>query len=150
MTNEADIARYAATIMNEIHEDMKKPFGWGKQIPADAGSFCELHDYCDANTYLLDFIPQGALSWDAYMKLCNDVSDAVDKILAAEAKSLRSCPACHRSLESHGPFDGTEDMGGPAHGHEGFGETYMCSAGHWYTLLLGVMVPPGKILTVVE
>lgn len=48
---------YADAIMAEIHDDMRAPFHWGKQIPRNVGSFSALHDYCDANMYLIDAVP---------------------------------------------------------------------------------------------
>jgi hypothetical protein len=206
-------AEYAEQILAEIHQDMERPFPWGKQIPRDVGSFSCLHDYCDANDYLIDGIPfdgpectcpknrslqedhsetcaaQGpayAEAWDAYTDLCNEVTDIVDRRLAAEAIELNTgercgcgrlvrfvsdhvihidgdrshqcepcrfclyCPTCHRPLEDRGPFDGRLPSSGVTDGHEGFGETYVCEHGHWFTWLQGALVPPERILTVVE
>jgi len=50
----AKVREQAAAIMAEIHDDMRKPFPWGKQIPRNVGSFSALHDYVDANQYLID------------------------------------------------------------------------------------------------
>jgi hypothetical protein len=52
--------------MAEIHNDMREPFPWGKQIPRDVGSFGNVHDYCDANGYL-DVIPDGLPACDCDM-----------------------------------------------------------------------------------
>lgn len=87
---QTDLTHYADLILEQIHQDMKTPFPHGKQIPPDVGSFSALHDYCDANTYLLDFIPRDDFpSWDHYMEICNNVSDLVDKALKDEADHIR-------------------------------------------------------------
>ena len=105
-------SQYADKIMTKIHEDMNQPFPWGKQIPRDVGSFSELHDYCDANCYLLDLIPQGENGMDdTWTELVNAVSAEVDKRLAAEAVALgtgQQCGECGRL---------TRFNGGHGHGH---------------------------------
>jgi hypothetical protein len=60
------------------------------------------------------------------------------------------CPTCHSSLESRGDFDGRLPSSGVTDGHEGFGPTFLCEQGHWFTWLQGRMVPPERILTVIE
>jgi hypothetical protein len=84
-------AGYVTRIVAEIHGDMRQPFPWGKQIPRDVGSFSALHDYCDANEYILqvmgdakalDFSEEGSA-------LVNAVLEEVDDRLAAEAASIR-------------------------------------------------------------
>jgi hypothetical protein len=62
----------------------------------------------------------------------------------------QDCPSCGAALESRGPFDGTEPSTGVTGGHEGFGDTFLCGQGHWWTLLGGALIPPEHILTVVE
>ena len=105
-------SQYADKIMTKIHEDMNQPFPWGKQIPRDVGSFSELHDYCDANCYLLDLIPQGENGMDdTWTELVNKVSAEVDSRLAAEAVALgtgQQCGECGRL---------TRFNGGHGHGH---------------------------------
>lgn len=145
-----EIRQWTDNIMKEIHSDMMQPFPWGKQIPWDVGVFNKLHDYCDANTYLLDFIPQDNLSWDDYTEICDLISDMISGRLAGEAYWLHTCPTCYQDLEAIGPFDGTEASSGVSYGHEGFGETFQCPRGHWFTLLLGKMIPAVHILTVIE
>jgi hypothetical protein len=88
------VGEYADEIMAQVHADAERSFPWGKTIPADVGSFSELHEYCDANCYLLDAVPQGTLDWDVYMALCNAVSDEVDRRLAAEAIALDTGQRC--------------------------------------------------------
>jgi hypothetical protein len=65
-------------------------------------------------------------------------------------KTSKYCPTCGQPLEARGPFDGTEPSSGVRGGHVGFGDTYLDEAGHWFTLIQGALVPPQRILTVVE
>lgn len=83
---------YADKIMALIHEDMRQPFPWGKQIPRDVGSFSALHDYCDANDYVLETMGSIALNFDNDVdcELVNAVETEVDKRLAAEAAEIRA------------------------------------------------------------
>jgi hypothetical protein len=60
------------------------------------------------------------------------------------------CPACALPLDRRGPFDGTEPSSGVPGGHVGFGETFLCDRGHWYTLIQGALVPAERILTVCD
>src|SRR5215472_7542234 len=111
--DEAKISEYAGKVMEEIHRDMQQPFPWGKQIPRNVGSFSALHDYCDANEYLLaiepgDNVPECdcpasrdsrlyhsescmtqtleyRAAYDEWMNVLNAVSDEVDRRLRAEA-----------------------------------------------------------------
>jgi hypothetical protein len=85
-----NVSEYADKIMAEIHGDMQKPFPWGKQIPRDVGSFSALHDYCDANEYVLEAMGQLALNFnsDGDNALVNAVMDEVDSRLRAEAMQL--------------------------------------------------------------
>lgn len=81
------ISEVADKIMTEIRDDMKTPFPWGKQIPRDVASFSELHDYCDANDYLIDAMPMEDVTWDVYVTAGNIVCNLVDrKIKAGELK----------------------------------------------------------------
>lgn len=61
-----------------------------------------------------------------------------------------NCPTCGEPLEGRGPFDGTESSTGVSHGHEGFGDTFMCEQGHWWARIQGALIGPERILTVVE
>jgi hypothetical protein len=61
-----------------------------------------------------------------------------------------ACPVCGGVLESRGPFDGTQASSGVTGGHEGFGETFLCPDGHWFTQIQGATVPAERILTVIE
>jgi len=60
------------------------------------------------------------------------------------------CPECGGELEVRGPFDGRVGSTGVTGGHEGFGETYMCPAGHWLVRIQGALLPPSRILTVID
>jgi hypothetical protein len=40
--------------------------------------------------------------------------------------------------------------GGVTGGHQGFGATFICEQGHWFTWLQGKLVGPEHILTVIE
>jgi len=119
---QALIQRYAGEIMIEIHDTMSSDWrnSKGERMPADVGSFSGLHDYCDANMYLLDGIPYEPAScdcdaqtrlhdgfgsdhedgcavyvaWNAYMELCNEVSDEIDRRLRAEALALNTGERC--------------------------------------------------------
>lgn len=76
------------------------------------------------------------------------------QVIAAMDKALDAlggpCPACGSLLDYTGPFDGRLPSSGVDHGHEGFGGTYLCEYGHWYAQVLGRLIPPEHILTVVE
>jgi hypothetical protein len=61
-----------------------------------------------------------------------------------------NCPVCEEPLDSRGHFDGRLPESGVTDGHEGFGETYLCDSGHWFTQLHGALIPPEHILTVIE
>lgn len=63
----ATVTRYADALMTEIHDDMREPFPWGKHLPRNVGSFSALHDYLDANCYLLDLVPRPAPECDCDM-----------------------------------------------------------------------------------
>jgi len=65
-----------------------------------------------------------------------------------------ACPTCGGLLEDAGPFDGREASSGVTCGHQGFGQTWECFATpgecHWFAEILGALVPPARILTVVD
>lgn len=85
----ACINAYADAVMAEIHENMNH-----RQIPRDVGSFSCLHDYCAANDYLMQHVPQNGMSGEAYTDVCSAVSDEVDRRLAAEALARGSGERC--------------------------------------------------------
>jgi hypothetical protein len=47
-------------------------------VPLDVRSFSHLHDYVDANEYLLTVASLGESDWDALMKFCDGISDEVN------------------------------------------------------------------------
>lgn len=71
------ISKYADAIMSEIRADVK-----AGTVPATVKSFSDLHSYVDANDYASQVIPQGDLTWDAWMELANDVETEVSRRLA--------------------------------------------------------------------
>lgn len=83
-TDPSTVAGYAAAIMTAVRHDMAHPFAWGKQIPVDVGSYSALHDYCDANGYVMQTMPEsiwGDAENDASNELVNAVMDEADRQL---------------------------------------------------------------------
>lgn len=135
------ILQYADEIMAAIHEDMENPHfrnSKGERMPRDVGTFSELHDYTDANMYLIDFIPYAGPdcicewqkdaetggwiggqapnckyhdAWDKYMEFTNLVSDEVDYRLREEAIVLNTGDRCKCGMLVR--FQG----GNPGNGH---------------------------------
>ena len=101
------IAAYADTVIAAIRKDMAEPFPWGDQIPADLPGFADLHEYCDANDYLMEAVPyegpecdcpfnrslqpghsddcstQDTSHWEQWITVTNDVSAEVDRRIKA-------------------------------------------------------------------
>lgn len=118
---------YADVIMGMIRADMAQPFAWGAQIPADVPDFSALHDYCDANEYMLQGIPADAepcdctyghvdgCTWDDYMAFSADVCNMVDariragELAATEPANRDRATACTCVHGIHGY--GIEDRG---------------------------------------
>lgn len=97
----ADVMKFADAIMAEIEHDMTEGFPWGKKLPRTVASFSELHDYCDANMYLMNALegvfPRGGedaevMFSDDEVDLGNAVSNEVDRRLrhADQAALLRN------------------------------------------------------------
>jgi hypothetical protein len=63
---------------------------------------------------------------------------------------VRNCPACGKELDYRGEFDGRSSSTGVTGGHEGFGATWMCDAGHWWAQIQGALIHPDRILTVID
>lgn len=101
----ADVDKHADTVMADIADDIRtqeglpgfeQPGGF-KRIPDDVPDFSTLHDYRDANMYLLDNVPfddpwiEGdettrephESAWAAYMDLLNAVADECDRRIRA-------------------------------------------------------------------
>jgi hypothetical protein len=84
---------YAHRIMAEIHKDLTEDFPWGAKLPRDVGSFSALHDYCDANMYLLVAVDEvdtyeAETETEEHYALVNAIMAEVDKRLADEAKNV--------------------------------------------------------------
>ena len=102
MVDGSDITRLADAIMVRVTDDMLEPFPWGKQIPWDVGSFAGLHDYCDANMYVLDVMhdefpapdSDETLFTDAETAAANAVMAEVDARLAAMAQDPQQAIGC--------------------------------------------------------
>jgi hypothetical protein len=86
----ADVARYSATVQRMITEDMA-----AGTMPADVRSFAELHDYTDANEYVIaaldGYQPRGdcsseVVTSDAESNMANEVMDAVDAWLRSRGR----------------------------------------------------------------
>jgi hypothetical protein len=66
----------------------------GERIPLDVDDF-GLHDYCDANTYLIDHLGEQITTWhtDAEAEqanaLCNAITDEISRPLAERAPKIR-------------------------------------------------------------
>jgi len=75
--------------------------------------------------------------------------DAVATAVQLSADDFR-CPTCGLPLERRGSFDGRLPSSGVVDGHQGFGETYLCESGHWWTWIQGKLIGPERILTVIE
>lgn len=134
------VSEYADQIMALIDSDIAEgQLPHGKRIPADADSFSMLHDYVDANTYLIDVISpdypapehygdeaadgsklgeQAQAIVDAENEMMNKVSDEVDRRLAARAPAIRVRMAeavLFAVLQAgwpgtHGELAGTDDL----------------------------------------
>ena len=177
-----DIMRWADAIYAEIHHDMTSDYvnSEGKPIPADVGTFSELQDYVDANEYLLSEVPQGDLSWDDYTELLNEVSNAADVLLRADALALNSGARCSCGRLTR--FDGGAGAGHYVHiddlSHQcdacqfclycprchltlgyafdgaeqtsGFGKTYQCANRHRYVYLQGKMIDSDRVLPILD
>lgn len=74
------VSRHAEAVLALIAED--KAAG---HVPAWVFTFSGLHDWADANTYLIDAIPQGTLTSEQWMDLTVAVENEVnDRLVAAE------------------------------------------------------------------
>jgi hypothetical protein len=113
-TDPAKLAGYADAIMKAVHEDISEEIesSSGRVMPKYPGSFSALHEYTDANMYLIDFVPQDGVpectcpvnrnlqkyhsgdcltqtpeyteASERWVTVLNEVSDEVDKRLLAE------------------------------------------------------------------
>jgi len=86
------VTGYADKIMALVHRDMADGL-----MPRDVGSFSGLHDYCDANMYALDVIPEEIVlnfEDEDTTALVNAVLDECDRRLAVEAVALGTGEQC--------------------------------------------------------
>lgn len=90
-----DIPALAQDVYDAIVADVDDPNGLYYTDRPDPDydfmlrSFSELHDFCDANTYLIDALGEDAqMSTDEDMKVWNDLADAVDALLKAKPLML--------------------------------------------------------------
>jgi hypothetical protein len=90
------VEQYADAIMKCITDDMLKPFPWGKQIPWDVGSFSAVHEYCDANEYVIDVMGAVALNFsdEGDNAIVNTVLDEVSERLEKMATNRDKAVAC--------------------------------------------------------
>jgi hypothetical protein len=90
------VDQWADVIMADILADMRQPFPWGKQIPEDVPGFSELHDYCDANVYLLNRMGDGIAIYEdeadaeRITRTVNAITDEISRRLAERAKTTRT------------------------------------------------------------
>src|SRR5215469_2202849 len=90
--NEDRVEFYATRVLAMIHADMDSPHTEGfKDIPRDIGDFGKLHDYRDANMWVIDAMGDLALPGEddeAGHDLVNNVIERVHQMLVQEAKLL--------------------------------------------------------------
>lgn len=85
-----------------------------------------------------------------YLVFYVSMDDGRRHATASDSQLRHECPRCGAPLEWGAPFDGRESSTGVTSGHEGFGDTLMCDAGHWYAFIQRGVIPPERILTVVD
>jgi hypothetical protein len=90
--NDDRVEFYATRVLAMIHADMDSPHTEGfKDIPRDVGSFSALHDYRDANMWVLDAMGDLGLPGeddDTGHDLVNNVIERVHQMLVQEARLL--------------------------------------------------------------
>lgn len=92
------VGEYADKIMVMIRADIASGM-----VPADVGSFSELHDYCDANGYALQAMPEDivlSFSDEGCSALVNAVLDECDRRIRAGELRGCGCPECQRLGQS--------------------------------------------------
>lgn len=83
-----DIPALAQDVYDAIVADVEDPEGPYYTDRPDPDydfmlrSFAELHDFCDANEYLIDALPYDSTD-SRFDQDCNDLADAVDALLKA-------------------------------------------------------------------
>jgi hypothetical protein len=70
--------------MAMVREDIERPFPHGKQIPRDVASFTALHDYLDANDYLI----QAGVPWGTDPGAGEDGAEMINAVCAEVSRRL--------------------------------------------------------------
>jgi hypothetical protein len=86
MIDTAAVSRYADRIMAMIREDAERPFAHGKQVPRDVASFTALHDYLDANDYLI----QAGVPWGTDPGAGEDGAEMVNAVCDEVSRRLKA------------------------------------------------------------
>lgn len=84
MIDTAAVSRYADRIMAMVREDMERPFPPGEQVPRDIASFAALHDYLDANDYLI----QAGVPWGTDPGAGQDGAEMINAVCAEVSRRL--------------------------------------------------------------
>ena len=103
----------------------------------------EYADFDEISTDTVDDVPVSAVYRD-------NETEYLFRIRIERVTDEDMCPDCGSPLDERGPFDGSEANTGIIGGHEGFGDTFLCPNGHWYVSIQGALIPPSRVLTVVE
>ena len=80
------MSRYADQIMAMIREDMEGLFPHGKQVPRGVANFTALHDYLDANDYLV----QVGVPWGTDPGAGEDGAEMVNAVCAEVSRRLEA------------------------------------------------------------
>lgn len=95
------IAEYADQIMTAIDEDIAEGV-----VPGSVASFTDLHDYVDANEYLLNIeVPWGADDPSGTDEVWNAVTAEVNRRLSASDRKRCTLGACNYPQHDHEEVD---------------------------------------------
>lgn len=86
MIDTAAVSHYADRIMAMIREDMERPTPGGKQVPRNVASFIALHDYLDANEYLI----HAGVPWGTDPGAGTDGVETVNAVCAEVSRRLQA------------------------------------------------------------
>jgi hypothetical protein len=86
MIDAAAVSSYADRIMVMIREDVERPFPHGKRVPRDIASFTALHDYLDANDYLI----QADVPWGTGPGAGEDGAEMINAVCAEVSRRLQA------------------------------------------------------------
>jgi hypothetical protein len=84
MIDTAEVSCYADRIMAMVREDIERPFPHSTQVPHDVASFASLHDYLDANDYLI----QAGVPWGTDPGAGEDGTEMVNAVCAEVSRRL--------------------------------------------------------------